>query len=62
MGIAQMMLQCAEMVLPGIAKNKRMDYVLSMVSTLAEHGSVGMSEEDKDDFANQVIQKMKDRL
>ena len=54
-----MMPQCLEMVLPETPKKERWDYVLKMVSTLVEHGSVGMSEEEKGEFVAEVVEKIK---
>jgi hypothetical protein len=54
-----MMPQCVEMVLPETPKKERRDYVLQMVSTLVEHGSVGMSEEKKREFVAEVVEKVK---
>ena len=54
-----MMPQCVEMVLPETPKKERRDYVLKMVSTLVEHGSVGMSEEEKGEFVAEVVEKVK---
>ena len=53
----KMMPQCVEMVLPDTPKKERRDYVLKMVSTLMEHGSVGMSEEEKGEFVAEVVEK-----
>ncbi len=55
----KMMPQCVEMVLPETPEKERRDYVLKMVSTLMEHGSVGMSEEEKGEFAAEVVEKVR---
>ena len=54
-----MMPQCVEMVLPETPKKERRDYVLKMVSTLVEQGSVGMSEEEKGEFVEWVVEMVK---
>ncbi len=46
------------MVLPETPKKERRDYVLKMVYTLMEHGSVGMSEAEKDEFVAEVVEKV----
>ena len=54
-----MMPQCVEMVLPETPKKERRDYVLKMVSALLEHGSVSMSEAEKDEFVAEVVEKVR---
>ncbi len=51
--------QCLRMMLPDMPQEKRIDFVLEMVTTLMEQGSGGMSEAEKDDFVAQVIEKVK---
>ena len=55
----KMMPQCVEMVLPETPEKERKDYVLKMVSTLMEHGSVGMSEVEKEEFAGEVVEQVR---
>lgn len=55
----KMMPQCVEMVLPETPEKERRDYVLKMVSTLMENGSVGMSEEEKGEFAAEVVEQVR---
>ncbi len=55
----KMMPQCVEMVLPETPEKERRDYVLKMVSTLMEHGSVGMSEAERGEFAAEVVENIK---
>jgi hypothetical protein len=57
--MTEMMPQCLKMMLPNIPKEKRIDFVLKMVTTLMEQGSVGMSEEEKEDFLAKVVEKVK---
>ena len=51
-----MMPQCIKMVLPKMTKKKRIDFAMNIVSTLVEHGSSGLSEEEKRDFVSRIIQ------
>jgi hypothetical protein len=37
----------------------RVDFILNMASTLAEQGSVGMSEEEKKDLVAKIVGKVK---
>ena len=55
----KMMPQCVEMVLPETPEKERKDYVLKMVSTLMEQGSVGMSEAEKGEFAAEVVEQVR---
>lgn len=55
----EMMPRCINIMLPKMPKEKRIDYVLKMVTTLMEQGSVGMSVEEKKDFVVKVIEKVK---
>ncbi len=55
----KMMPQCVEMVLPGTPREERKDFVLKMVSTLMEHGSVGMSEAEQGEFVAEVVEKVR---
>ena len=57
--MTEMMPQCLKMMLPNIHKEKRIDFVLKMVTTLMEQGCVGMSEEEKKDFVAKVFEKVK---
>jgi hypothetical protein len=57
--MTEMMPQCLKMMLPNIPKEKRIDFVLKMVTTLMEQGCVGMSEEEKKDFVAKVFEKVK---
>ncbi len=47
------------MMLPNVAKEKRIDFVLKMVDTLIQQGCVGMSDEEKQDFVVKVVEKVK---
>ena len=55
----KMMPQYVEMVLPETPEKERRDYVLKMVSTLMEHGSVGMSEAEKGEFVAEVVEQVR---
>jgi len=55
----EMMPRCLKMMLPNISKENRIDFILTMISTLMEQGCVGMSPEEKKDFAEKVIEKVK---
>ena len=57
--MTQMMPMCLNMMLPSVPKKERIDFVLKMVSTLVEQGSVGMSDEEKKDFVGKVIDIIK---
>ena len=54
----EMMPQCVKIMFPNMPKEKRIDFVLEMVATLAEQGSVGMSENEKKDFVAKMIEKV----
>ena len=58
-GEMSMMPQCLRMMLPDMPKEKRIDFVLRMVTTLVEQGCVGMSEEEKKDFVAKLVEKVK---
>jgi len=55
----EMIPRCLRMMLPNMPKEKRIDFVLNMVTTLVEQGCVGMSEEEKADFLAKVVEKIK---
>lgn len=55
----EMMPKCLEMMLPNMPNENRVAFVLKMVTILMEHGCVGMSEEEKQDFVAQVEKKVK---
>jgi hypothetical protein len=55
----EMMPRCLKMMLPNISKENRIDFILTMISTLVENGCVGMSPEEKKDFVTKVIEKVK---
>jgi len=57
--MTEMMPQCLKMMLPRIPKEKRIDFVLKMITTLMEQGCVGMSEEEKEDFVAKVVEEVK---
>ena len=61
-GMPQMMMHmmphCLEMMLPQVAKDQRKEFTLQMVATLMEHCCGDMSEEEKQDFMAQVMEKV----
>ena len=57
----EMMPRCLGMVLPGMPKEKRVDFALKMVASLVEQGSAGMSKEEKADFVKRIVEKVKTR-
>jgi polyhydroxyalkanoate synthesis regulator phasin len=58
----QMMPNCLTMMLPGLPKEKREDFVLEMVATLVEQGSSGMSKEEAEEFVAKVVERAKASL
>jgi hypothetical protein len=56
--MTEMMPQCLRVMLPNMPKEKRIDFVLKMVTTLVEQGAAGMSEEKKD-FVAKLVEKVK---
>lgn len=55
----EMMPRCLTMMLPNIPEEKRIAFMSKMVATLLEQGSVGMSEDEKKDFQEDLIEKIK---
>lgn len=55
----EMMPHCLTMILPIMPQEKRIEFVLQMITTLVEEGSAGMSDEEKKDFVEKVVEKMK---
>jgi len=56
--MTQMMPQCLNMMLPGVPKEERVDFVLNMITTLMEQGSAGMSEEEKSEFVAKILERV----
>ena len=54
-----MLPHCFGIMLPKMQKEKRTEFVLKMISTLAEQGCSGLSEQEKKDFLAKVIEKVK---
>ena len=54
-----MMPHCIKMMMPAISKDKRADLVSSVVSTLMEQASSGMSDEEKATFVAKVVETIK---
>jgi hypothetical protein len=55
----EMMPYCSRMVLPSMPKEKRVDSVLKMVTSLVGQGCAGMSNEEKADFVKKIVEKVK---
>jgi hypothetical protein len=53
-----MMPRCLAMMLPTMPKEKRVDFVFRAVTTLMDEGCAGMSEEEKEDLAKKVVEKV----
>jgi hypothetical protein len=56
--MTQMMPHCLNMMLPGVPREERVDFVLNMITTLMEQGSVGMSEEEKSEFVAKILERV----
>ena len=53
--ITDMMPHCVGMMVQKVPKEKRTEFVSKMVSTLAEQGATGLSEQEKKDFLVKVV-------
>ena len=56
--MTQMMPHCLPIMLPHISPEERTDFVLNMITVLMEHGSAGMSEEEKNEFVAKVLERV----
>ena len=56
--MTQMMPHCLNMMLPNVPKEERVEFVLDMVAKLIEQGSVGMTDEEKDEFMAKILAKI----
>jgi len=56
--MAHMMPHCLNMMLPGVPREERVDFVLNMITTLMEQGSAGMSEEEKSEFVAKILERV----
>jgi len=56
--MTQMMPNCLNAMLPSLPKEQRVDFVLNMITTLMEQGSVGMSEEEKNEFIAKILERV----
>ena len=54
-----MMPHCCGMMVSKVPKEKRMEFVLKIVSALVEEGCSGLSEQEKKDFLTKVVEKVK---
>ena len=55
----KMMPHCITVILPNISKEKRVAFVSEMVAKLVEEGASGMTEEEKKNFQEMLMEKMK---
>ena len=46
-------------LLPKMSNKMRVDFIMNMTSILKEQGSVGMSDEEKEDLVKKIIEKVK---
>ena len=53
----EIMPKCLGMMLPRVPKEKRIDFVSTMITTLMQQGCAGMSEEEKGNFKAKVLGK-----
>jgi hypothetical protein len=53
----EMMPKCLGMMLPRVPKEKRIDFVSTMITILMQQGCAGMSEEEKGNFKAKVLGK-----
>jgi hypothetical protein len=56
--MTQMMPGCVDMMLPGMPKEERADFVLDMISRLMEKGTAGMSEEEKSSLVARALERI----
>jgi ribosomal protein S6E (S10) len=54
--MTQMMPMCLGMMLPRLPKEKRVDFMLGMISAFKEHGYADMSEDEKREFKTKVAE------
>ena len=54
-----MMPHCIKMMMPTISKDKRSDLASSLVNTIMEQASKGMSDEEKTTFVEKVVKTIK---
>ena len=56
--MTQMMPGCVDMMLPGLPKEERTEFVLQMIGTLMEKGTVGMSEEEQSSLVARALERI----
>jgi hypothetical protein len=56
--MTQMMPSCVDMMLPGMPKEERTEFVLDMISRLMEKGTAGMSEEEKSSLVAGALERI----
>ena len=56
--MTQMMPGCVDMMLPGMPKEERTEFVLDMISRLMEKGTAGMSEEEKSGLVARALERI----
>jgi hypothetical protein len=54
----EMMPKCLGGVLQKMPKDKRVEFMLKMVTVLTDQGCAGMSEKEKKDFMSKIIEKI----
>jgi hypothetical protein len=45
-------------MVPGMPKEERVDFVVGMVGALVEHGSAGMSEEERNELTAKILERV----
>ena len=55
----EMMPKCAGMMVAKIPKEKRLEFVSKMITTLVEHGCAGMTEKEKENFWGKIMKRVK---
>ena len=53
-----MMPHCLHMMFPGLPNEERAEFTLNMIDILMEHGTAGMTEEDKSEFIAKVLERV----
>jgi hypothetical protein len=56
--MTQMMPHCMNIMVPGIPKDERVEFILNMITSLMEQGTAGMSEEEKNEFVAKVMERV----
>jgi len=56
--MTEMIPHCLEMMLPGFPKENRTEYMAKIISILVEKGTVGMSDEEKDECISKIVEQV----